>query len=154
MDSQIEKYKPKGRIYIWKYTEKYSKFESWHFTLDQEGANSLSILLDLMKESQYPSKKNVAATYPGRDQLDVPNYLNGKAKWVSKPYVTFSFKKYENENYWEIKENADSIELRFGYDKLLELKKAIQDIPKGKGDYGICDANENKSLMIWWNLEN
>ncbi|WP_321309046.1 hypothetical protein [Marinifilum fragile] len=153
MDSQIEKYIPKGKIYTWKYTERYGKFEAWNFTLDQDGANSLSDLLDLMKESQYPSKKKIATTYPNRNQLDVPNYLNGKAKWESKPNIVFSFKKYEDENYWEIKENTSSIELRFGFAKLRELKKAIQDIPKGKGDYGIYDASENNLLMIWWNLE-
>ena len=153
MNYQIDKYKITGKIYVWKFRENQRNFPGWNLTVNDECAMGLNRLFELMEQSEFPSKKSIKTTTPTYNQLRVPNNLNGKAKWESKPTITLNYKKYENENLWEIIEEDDRIELRFGTAKMKELKKGINGIPKGEGDYGICDDQDENIFNFWWNLE-
>lgn len=151
MDKVIEKFRISGKLFIWKYTENYKNYPGWNITVDNMGADKLDRLFELMINSEYPSEKQVDTYSPTDTQLNVPNNLNGKASWITK--LNLIYKKFEDPNYWEIKENKNELKICFGTEKLYELKNYIREIPNGKGDYAICDAHENYILYFWWNHE-
>ena len=153
MDTQITKFKIKGRVYLWKYKENARNYPGWNLTMNNPASNSLTELLDLMKYSEYQSRKKVKITTPTSQQLDVPNNRNGQADFISVNNLLLNFEKFEDPNFWKIIENDDQIELRFGSERLTELKKAIMGIPEGEGDFAISDERDENILYLWWNSE-
>ena len=150
---QIEKYKVVGDIYVWKYRENQRNYPGWNFTMDKNASFSMVELLNLMDSCEWSSKKLILLSKPTQMQLDVPNNMKGKAKFKGYEELILNFRKTEDENYWVITELKDCIEIKFGKNRLSELKNAIMGIPLGKGDFGISDENEDNILNIWWNLK-
>ena len=153
MNTQIEKFKVDGKVYVWKYTENQRNYPGWNLTVDLKASKNLSELLDLMNTSEWPGKMTISTELPTESQLKVPNNHGGLAKWNSKPKLTLNYIKGESENHWLIKEIDNCIEIQFGKTKLIELKNAINGIPKGDGEYAISDNKDESILYFWWNLE-
>jgi hypothetical protein len=153
MKKQIEKMNIVGRVYLWKYTEKTTKFPDWHFTVDKVASASLLELLKMMEECEWSSKKEIILFQPTENQIGVPNYENGYAKWKGMDTMILNFKKDVEKDYLKIIQRDNEVEIQFGENKFEELKKAIDGIPKGRGDFGIYNPLDEDILSIWWNLD-
>ncbi|SDH08093.1 hypothetical protein [Psychroflexus sediminis] len=153
MKAEIEKYKVKGKVYTWTYKDNQRNYPGWNFTVDSNASESLFELLNLMDACEWSTKKTLPTTSPTQNQLNVPNNQNGTAQWKSKPNLTLNYKTNESENHWRINELNNGIEIQFGKTKLTELQNAINGIPKGNGDFAICDQNEENILYFWWSLD-
>ena len=153
MKAQIEKYRVNGKIYTWTYKDNQRNYPGWNFTVDLKASEDLSELLNLMNTCEWSSKKTLRTELPTDFQLKVTNNQGGTAKWKTKSNLTLNYKKSESENHWLINEINNGIEIQFGKRKLNELQEAIKGIPKGNGDFAICDQNEENILYVWWNLE-
>jgi hypothetical protein len=151
MTAPIEKFKVNGKVYIWKFIDNQRNYPGWNLTVDLKASKNLSELLDLMNDSEWPSKKTISTELPTKSQLKVPNNRGGLAKWKSKPKLTLNYKKGESDNYWLITETDNGVVIQFGKAKFEELKNAINGIPKGVGDYAISDPEDKNVLYFWWN---
>lgn len=152
--AQTERYKISGKVYIWAYKDNYSNYPGWNFTANTKASENLSELLNLMSECELSTKKKIMLALPTQAQLNVPNNQNGLAKWKSKPNLILNYKTSESKNHWLISEIDNGIEIQFGKAKLNELQSAINEIPKGHGDFAISDKKNKNILFFWWNLEN
>lgn len=152
MKSEIEKYKLKGKVYNWKYKDNSQNYPGWNFTADLEASESLTELLNLMSNCEWPTQKTILIDLPTQAQLNVPNNQNGNAKWFSKLNLILNFKKLESENHWIIKELDNHVEIQFGKAKLTELQKAIIEVQKGNGDFAVSDEKHENILYFWWNI--
>lgn len=153
MKKQIEKLQIAGKVYLWKYTEKTTKYPDWHFTVNKIASESLQELLDMMEDCEWSSKKEIRLTNPTESQINVPNYEKGNAKAKGMKMLVLNFKKDVEKEYWKIVQKDNEVEIQFGANKAKELKKAIIGIPKGQGDFGIYNTSEEDILYIWWNLD-
>ena len=153
MKEQIKNLNIAGRVYLWKYKEKTTKFPDWHFTVDRVASASLLELLKMMYECEWSSKKEIHLTQPTENQTRVPNFDKGYAKWKGMETLILNFKKNVEKEYWEIRQKDNEVEIVFGEDKFEKLKTAIEGIPKGLGDFGIYNKSEEDILYIWWNLD-
>ncbi len=143
----------RGKVYIWTYLENRSNYPGFNFTANNQACDDLIRVLDMMSEYDFLDRKSILLEEPTNLQLDVPNNKNGKAKWKSKNKLVLNYKRFEDDNYWEITENDKEFQIDFGKSKLEELRNAIIGIPKGFGDFPIRDIQHNNILYIWWNLE-
>lgn len=153
MKKQIEKLNIVGKVYLWKYTEKTEKYADWHFTVDKVASKSLEELLNMMLECEWSCKKEIRLSRPTENQLGVPNFEKGYAKWKGMEMMVLNFKRDVEKEYWKIIGKLDEVEIQFGEEKLEALRKAIAGIPNGYGDFGISNEQEEDILCVWWNLD-
>jgi|LakMenEpi03Aug12_release.lakeMendotaPanAssembly.Ray.scaffolds.fasta_scaffold1288176_1 hypothetical protein len=152
MKEQIEKLKISGRVYIWKYTDNDRNYPGWNMTVDNSASQELSQLLDMMEKCEWSTNKNILTTRPTDNEISAPNNKNGVAKWTTKSKIIFSLKTNMTPDFWVTTETADELEISFGKEKLKELKEAIINISKGKGDHSIADKDDNNILTFWWRV--
>jgi hypothetical protein len=147
MDSAIEKFKVKGAIYLWKYLSKQNSYPGWNLTADKVGCDSLSALMTVMDNSDYPSKKSLR-TEPPIKQVKVANQTS---TFETIQLLTLQSIKEEMNN-WVIEEGGNELVIVFGSKKLTELKNAIHKVKDGQGDFAISDDKGENILYFWWHL--
>ena len=147
MDSAIEKFKVKGAIYLWKYLSKQNSYPGWNITADKEGCDSLSALMTVMENSDFPSKKSLRTERPIK-QVKVANQTStfGTLQFLTLRYIK------EEMNNWVIEEGENELVVLFGGKKLIELKRAINNVRDGQGDFSISDDKGENILYFWWHL--
>lgn len=152
---EINKFKISGQIYFWKFLENKIKFPGWNLTADQTGCESLLQLFELMKQNEWSTKKEIQTVVPTELQIKVPNNQNGNAKWKYAKTQILNYRRTSASDEWMISENSDTVEIRFGTDKLTEFENSISKVQKGSGDFAISDFEENDAniLYFWWNLK-
>jgi hypothetical protein len=153
MKEKIEKKNILGKVYVWKYLENSRNYPGWNFTVDKIASASLLELLDLMKNCEWSSSKEIEISNPTENQIKVPNNQKGSAKWKTVSKLILSSKKNTDKELWKVIEKETAIEIQFGENKLIELEKAINGIPKGIGDFAITSDSEENILYLWWNAE-
>lgn len=153
---EINKFKISGQIYLWKFLENQRNYPGWNLTADKTGCESSLQLLEMMKQTEWSSKKEIQTAVPTELQIRVPNNRNGDAKWKYAKTLILNYKKKSASDEWMIAENSDTVEIRFGTDKLTEFENSILKVQKGTGDFAISNFEENDShiLYFWWNLKN
>jgi len=149
---KIEKLKISGRVYIWKYTDNERNYPGWNLTVDNLASEELLVLFDMMGQCEWSTNKKLLTTRPTDKEIITPNNRNGNAKWTTKSKIIFSLKTNTTPDYWATTETADELKISFGKEKLMGLRDAIIDIPKGKGDYSIADKDDNNILTFWWRV--
>lgn len=152
---EINKFKISGQIYLWKFLENQRNYPGWNLTADKTGCESLLQLFEMMKQTEWSSKKEIQTAVPTELQIKVPNIQNGNAKWKYAKTLILNYKKNSASDEWMIAENSDTVEIRFGTDKLTEFENSISKIQKGSGDFAISDFEESDAsiLYFWWNLK-
>lgn len=153
MDGKISKYRVAGKTYCWKYLENYSRYPGWNLTVSKEAAQSLSQLLLLMWNSEFPSRKEFPLSVPGEKQLHIPNNNGGMAKFRYLKTLLVNYRKFDQSHLWEVLDSKDKLEIKFGSGKLREFCQAIERLKNGEGDFAISDNFEKNILYFWWNLE-
>lgn len=147
MKLDIEKFKFVGEIYIWKYTNNTKNYPGWNLTLNKEAAQNLLKLFDLMLKSEWSAKKNIQTAPVTQFQADIPQ--NRNSNWKSKPKILFKYNNNDLNEFWQIIETDDCVEILFGKEKLYKLKESIHNIISGKSDFAISDSNEDNILYFW-----
>lgn len=148
MKGKIEKLKISGAVYIWRYTDNDRNYPSWNITLDNLASEELTTLFDMMGLCEWSTNKKIQTTRPTDNELSVPNNRNGNAQWTTKPKISFCLKQNKTPDYWATNEMIDELQISFGQQKLKELRDAITNIPKGKGDFALGD--KENILHFWW----
>ena len=146
------RWKQRGIISLWRYTENSCKHPGWHLSADAAGCASLLELLQALNACQESAYRTVHITPPSLTTLKVPNF---RSKWVApiKWHIAFEPSK-EATSLWSIETHEDSVHLTLGRAMIQELASGVMDISRGEGDYSIGGSDEQRRLWFWWWLKN
>jgi hypothetical protein len=144
MDPMIEKFQVKGSIYFWKYISDQRNYPGWNITADNDACNSMIELLEMMKRSEYPSRKSVKTCPSTMKQVRMAT----EGRYKTTELIKLHFKK-EAKNAWTISETKEGLVIVFNTAKLTELKSSFRRIYMGKGDFAISDGQQGNILYFW-----
>ena len=151
-DPNVERWRQKGEVFLWRYRDKPRNFPGWHLTASAEGAASLLELLRLMRDARYASKQIVTISDPTPRILRVPNYIRGVGQWRSAERWQLSYAKGRAEpGEWKLVFTGKELQLSVGETYLLKLIKGVEDVSRGIGDYSISgdDAGFHECIWFW-----
>ncbi len=143
----VNDWKQTGNIYLWRYKDDAKRFSGWHMTADDEGARSLARLVDLFLASGTDAKRTIRLTIPTDRELRVPNF-NRKADPAEKLVLESVA---GDDSLWSLTGGDKKATLRVGRSHLPGLRRGMEDIEKGKGDY--CIGEEGQELWFWWRID-
>lgn len=146
---QSHSWKKSGQIALWRYTEHEGNFYGWHLTADALGRTSLIALIDALAADGAPASRVFDVSAPTERMLEVPNNRPSRSVWSAplKLRMTLS----ADHTQWHFPEAVDTAELTLGSDWLLELRKGIDGIGHGVGDYSIGGRRSGSlPLWFWW----
>ena len=143
-NSIVDKLRVEGEIAVWSYGDQ-KNYEGWHISCDDLGANFLLDLIDAMLVAQYPSKKIINLST--NRQLAMAPGVSRKPRFAKSLALIFS--RENNSQYWEFVTVDKNIFLSLGVETITTLRKGIEDIKKGNGDYSI---GNNPCLWFWWKV--
>jgi hypothetical protein len=142
-------WKQAGRISLWRYTENERNFPGWHVTADATGCSSLISLLDAFASDNVAVSRTVEVVAPTPEILAVPNNRSGRAAWSAPTKLVLSFSTAAAQ--WSFPNSSDPAAFTVGSEWLALLRKGIEGIPNGLGDYSIgTQSNGNLRLWFWW----
>ena len=151
MESELHSRKQTGVISLWRYTEFRKNFGGWHLSADDAGIQSLLQLLNVL-QSAPESHRTVAITPPSMQLLKVPNFQQGRAKWVAPAKLQLRVSSAPET--WEFPEDLDPAQFTVGASYLPALSRALEGIPRGEGDFSIGSKKRGKlRLCFWWWLD-
>jgi hypothetical protein len=151
-DPILNKWKQKGKLYLWKYKQNTQNYPGWHLNANKEGVKSLLELFGLMKDAKYSCDRTLFVDAPTRDVLSVPNNKNAAFRTVKKIQLKCFGLDHAEDN-WSFILTDDKIEFEFSKSKLEVLIKGIVDISEGNGDYALeidDKVNPIEYLWFWW----
>lgn len=108
-------------------------------------------LLSVLKTAP-GARRTVAITPPSKRLLKVPNYQQGRAKWLapSKLQVRSSLALDTR----EFPEYLEPARFTVGASHLPDLTAALRGVPRGEGDFSIGSLEGgNLRLWFWWWLD-
>jgi hypothetical protein len=151
MESDLHSWKQNGAVSIWRYTEFEKKFGGWHLSADDAGVESLLQLFTAL-QSEPGAHRTVAITPPSKRLLKVPNYQQGRAKWIAPSKLQLRFSSAPET--WELPGDLEPARLSVGASYLPELVTAVKGIPRGEGDFSMGSRDgESLRLWFWWWLD-
>lgn len=156
MASDVNTWKQKGNVYLWRYPDAYKNFPGWHLATDRIGAQSLLELIARLEKSPTPVYRTVHITEPTKAVLSVPNNRGGEASVWSPSRLKLSFDPSEEvSSLWHFLPAQDQAALSVGQLFLSRIKAGIADIMRGEGDYCIGGhkkepKGEDTCLWFWW----
>lgn len=148
----VSQWKQKGRTCLWRYKPKLKLYDSWHFTADAEGCDSLVELLELMSQAEYSQHRTLTLTDPqpvGADQIFGPHEM--KVWHPEKLRLSFDPTMSTAPGLVEV---DGRIEFALSPAEIQDLREAIADVRKGDADFGVGfgDKQENSMHIVrfWW----
>ena len=146
------RWKQRGIISLWRYTENSRNYTGWHLSADAVGCASLLELLQALTASPESAYRTVHVTPPSPTTLKVPNFRS--AKWVAPTKWRIAFEpNKEATSLWNIETQQDSMNLTLGGTMIQELASGVKDISRGEGDYSIGGSDRQPRLWFWWWLD-
>jgi hypothetical protein len=151
MESELHSWKQKGAISLWRYTEFPSTFGGWHLSGNDAGIESLIELLRGL-QSAPGSHRTLTITPPSTRLLQVPNFQQGRAKWVAPSKLQLRVSAEAGN--WEFPEDLEPAHFTVGTSYLPALIRGLEGIPNCEGDYAIGSKARGKlRLCFWWWLD-
>ena len=151
MKSELHSWRQEGVISLWRYTEKPKAFGGWHISANDAGIGSLLELLRVL-QSAPGSYRTINITPPSKRLLQVPNFQQGRAKWVAPSRLHLRVS--PDAQAWEFPEELEPAEFTVGVSHLPALINGLEGILRGEGDYAIGSPVRGKlSLWFWWWLD-
>ena len=151
MENALHSWKQKGTVSLWRYTEFQKAFGGWHLSANDEGTASLLELLTALQTAP-GAHRTVSITPPSARLLRVPNYQQGRAKWIAPSKLQLSVS--PEPGVWEFPEALEPAQFSVGPAYLPELKRGLKGIPRGEGDFSIGSKERGKlRLWLWWWLD-
>ena len=149
MDKQIEKYKIEGEFSCWRFIKNRKNYPGWHFSADPNGISSLLRLIEIMKASNWSSKKNIQLIDMHVINQAYPVAAN-KKNWIRKEYFKLNYRKNDSPETWSILKTHDTIEIILGKNKLHEFEEALLRLNKGENDFTISDEKDIDEQILWF----
>ncbi|MBS0296255.1 MAG: hypothetical protein JSR45_08085 [Proteobacteria bacterium] len=147
MDPALERWRPWGRIYLWRYPKSHrASLKGWHFAADAEGCDCLDEALNLLQAARYPGRLKIAV-----EQRDLPEPFRGNTE-PKRPAasLTLSYSRDWPGDTWSIDADEDGhARLSAGDEALEALRAAVSDMRTGEGDYVIW-GRDDAALWLWW----
>ncbi|MFC5595824.1 hypothetical protein [Lysobacter niastensis] len=151
MESELHSWKQKGVISLWRYTENPKAFGGWHLSANDAGIESLLELLRVL-QSAPGSHRTITITQPSTRLLQVPNFQQGRAKWVAPSKLQLQVS--PDALAWDFPEGLEPAQFTVGTSYLPALIHGLEGIPRGEGDYAIGSSVRGKlRLCFWWWLD-
>ena len=145
------RWKQRGIISLWRYTENSRNHSGWHLSADAAGCASLLELLQALHACPESVYRTVHITPPSPSTLKVPNF---RSKWVAPTKWRIALEpNKESTSLWSIEIQEDSVQLTLGGAMFQELANGITDISRGEGDYSIGGSDRQSRLWFWWWLD-
>jgi len=154
-DPQVERWKQRGRVCLWRYADDCRNFPGWDFSADASGRAAILELLKLMLNARWSSRANIVLA---RGEFLATLTSGHKGRVVSPE----SFKlKYPKDrvpvDHWHWEGNWIEPELTLGRAKLTEFIDAIECLARGENDFRIGDEAQplhgidksNVSIWFW-----
>lgn len=142
-----KRWRPSGRVSLWRYTENTRNYPGWHLRADAAGGDSLLTLIDTLVGD--PSfVHDVKITAPTKADLRVPNNGDGQAAWIAPAGLRIVLSPLPGE--WSFPASADPAVLTLGMDWLAPLREGIAGMRVGRGDYAIGTRRSGEQLWFWW----
>jgi len=137
-----------GRISLWRYTGNERNFPGWHLNADPAGCGCLLALLALLPGDDAPYR-TIALTPPTAAQLSVPNNRHGIAAWVAPTRLRVRLA--DEPSLWAFPADLEPGTMTIGSHWIAPLRRGIDDIANGRGDYSIGGRGEDSlPLWFWW----
>jgi hypothetical protein len=146
MDRPSHAWKQRGRVSIWRYVESTHNFPGWHFTADEEGAESLALLVSAFEAEAPGASRAISVIPPSTAELGVPN--NRRSGVVVPEKVRLLF--HQEGERWHLAQVGPTLEFNIGDGWMPPLRKGIEGVTKGIGDYCIGARPEDQKLWFWW----
>jgi len=144
MDKEIQRYKFIGKIACWKFIENTRNYPGWNICFDDSGRASLIGLLEKMKESDWPSKKEIQMGDPFEMNQD---WIRNVGIYRFAGSIIISNKK-EPLDLWKMNENNSKLTISVGNDKIDILKSAIKNQFFDRALSGVQE-NDSDVLYFW-----
>lgn len=146
--SYVNDWKQLGVISLWRYNYPDDiDYPGWHFTADDVGCHSLTLLLNAFEKEQKESQKKIIITSPNKAILDVPNNRVGVAEWIAPSELLISFS--TKPDTWFFNEDPARVHLTIGKRWIGELKWVIDGIMTGESNDWIGN-NDGKEQLLWY----
>ena len=143
-DPAVERWKQRGRTYLWRFPQDTRNFPGWNCTADREGCSSLLELLGLMRVARWSAKADVSLTNPPGEIIGMPGHPRDE-KWRSPPRFTLSYPKDKvPDGFWQWTGDVNEPTLSVGASKITELISAFESVAKRVGDF--CVHAEDQKL--------
>ena len=144
-DQDLEKWKPRGMISLWRYEGSPKSYRGYHLAADLDACSDLLGLVDLFRKAQFPARKKIALVDPTSEVLAVPNCSQ---KCLPAKSLEFHFSPYFSEEHWLISEGDCEVMIEMGSAGLNALERGVSDMTQAVGDWSTGDGTE--SLWFWW----
>ena len=143
----------RGHIGFWRYKPMPRMYSGWHFAGDPEGCLSLSELMSILLDSDYPAHRTLMLTDPrsvGADRI----FGEHELRVVSQRKLRFRFDPEAQHEESGFKESADCLELALGQTWLRDWQAVLPEIARGEADFSLWfDARSRdkmKRVSFWW----
>ncbi len=136
---------------MWRYESLKKEALGWHFSVDDEGGESLLCLLDLFCQARWPCTATVRITRPTEEILRVPGML-GRAIAPARLRIQFPRGAVADET-WSIESAKTEMKLVLGAHKLRELSDAIQSLLENQNDFAIgpnVESDDSNIQFLWF----
>ena len=145
-DSHVDRWMQRGRVFLWSYAGNPRNFCGWHITADDAGCESLLLLIDLMIQAEFKAKQIIDLTPPTASDLRV---VGCTARAMAAKSLNLSHSKQRMAmDHWSLRAADRTVDLEAGKEHLEKLRKGIEDIRRGEGDYLI--GIDGEELWFWW----
>lgn len=153
-DSPALRWRQRGSVYLWRYTENERNYPGWNLTADAAGSVSLAELLELMSHASFAVSRSVKITPPSVAVLAVPSNRNGAAAWKVARALELRYRgeTRARPDDWALEANGGVVTLAVGGQRLAQLRRAVDDIRAGvECDYSVGpeDASDASLLFVW-----
>jgi hypothetical protein len=148
-DRNVDRWKQAGHLWVWRYLSDARKYRGIHLTGDPPGCDSLLQLIDHMLASKWPSSKQLVIS---KEAIPDPSRFVPKKKRLS----TVKLKQLKDAapaDHWNLSLDSVGVNavLEVGTNKMQDLKKGIEDVRRGEGDYAIGPSDDERwdELCLW-----
>ena len=155
MDEATLRWRPDGRIYLWRYHTERRDYGGLHFTADDAGLASLARLIDLMRAATHQAVATIRLAQPGPTEWHVPTHRVRPTAMTT--WTIVHAKTRFAESHWSLTVSGSEARLELGAGRLEPFARGIGDVGNGRGDYSIGgdsdDDASNLDLWFWWRSE-
>jgi hypothetical protein len=148
-DPRITEWKHSGKTYLWRYKDNIRNYPGWHFTADEESCRAFEELFGVMNDAIYSGSCEIPLSLPTERIVSVPNNRNGKARYSAAEKLRLKYDPSKI-NLWNMVFDGSTGLIEFGKEYLERLRKGIEDIRNGEGDYAIGPMDKDICFWIWW----
>jgi len=136
----INQWKKKGNIAIWRYAPLRKNFPGWHITCDKLGYVSLIGFLELLRSSPVGAKRTIS--------LDEPNINSSSTslKKTAESKVVISLS--SEPDFWNLKNEDGKLYLSLGMNSLKGLIDAVSEAEAGSYDFSFGSL-KGQNLWFW-----